>query len=195
MPKLDSAVVVTILALTSAATAEEPPDGGWHSPAPGRSRLVIAADIGTLDVQARFADGKQAATVSCSTPCNLWLPPGRVELRYGTPETSTDTQTITLDEGGIDLFLSPPQPPPPSRIKAPPVRPAAPAPKRLGQILTDVGATLGSIGLAMTLSSAAYLGTQQHLYGDVHDDVYIMLGVGPVLAVGGLVMLIVGRTR
>ena len=184
--------VIAALSLPVNARGDEATDPRWLSPAPGRVGLLVDSEGATLEVSVAFTADGEAVAVRCFTPCTLFVPPGLVELTYGVADVVPRTENLTLGDAGAHLSLRPPslrwQP------EAAPKPKAAP-PSNTPAILTSIGLMAGTIGVAATVSSLAYLGTGQTLYGDTRRNVYITLGVGPVLAAAGVVLLVLGRTR
>lgn len=187
-----SILLVAAVALPGVAWADEAADPRWLSAAPGRVSLLLDSDGAALQIRAVFTAAGQPAAAGCFTPCALFVPPGPIELTYGTPDGNPRTETLSVGGSGAHLVLRPPAPPAPPPSGAP----AAPAgPSTAARWLTGAGLMAGTIGVAATVSSLAYLGTGQSLYGDTQRNVYITLGVGPALMVAGVVMLLVGRTK
>ena len=157
--------------------------------------VTIDSDGEPLSIQFTMHDDRQISDgAAWTTPCTLQLPLGRVALDYGAPGRFGRTERLTLGPGGARLVLHPPPPLP----ATPPSGPGAPQPQpQQRSMWSSIGLNLGTVlavsGLASLLGAAGTLTTGQTLYGNQRDWAYAMLGIGPAMILGGVVLFAVSR--
>lgn len=187
-PGLLCAVTLAASLAASGAHAQAPP-----APAEGTATVSIDSEGEPLSVVLTTHEDKPVTDgASCTTPCTLVLPLGRIALDYGAPGRFGRTERLSLGPGGARLVLHPPPPlpPPPSPGRGPS---APPQRSMWSSIGVNLGTVLAVSGLASLLAAAGTLTTGQTLYGNQRTIAYSMLGVGPAMILGGVVLFAVSR--